>query len=277
MRHAAWAVLVLCLGACAGHAETLKLPLNVEGALTQGALVEGQTAPGAAVTLDGVAIRTNPDGHFVIGFGRDHGPNASLAATKDGETVTKTLTISARTYDIQRIEGLPPKQVTPPPEVQARIAEEAKRLAELRKLDTGTVPVLGGFVWPATGRISGVYGSQRILNGEPRAPHLGLDIAGAVGAPVRATATGRVVLADPDLYFTGGTIVIDHGAGVESIYCHLSKLDVKEGQEVAAGDPIGAIGMTGRATGPHLHWGLTWHDERLDPALLMKTPMPASP
>jgi murein DD-endopeptidase MepM/ murein hydrolase activator NlpD len=179
------------------------------------------------------------------------------------------VTVTQRTWDIQRIDGLPPAKVNPDTSVQPRIAAEAERMQAVRRNNRASTDFTQAFRWPAEGRVSGVFGSQRILNGAARQPHYGLDVAGAVGTPVLAAGAGVVTLADPDLYFTGGTLAIDHGHGLVSIYAHLSRLDVKLGQKVASGDAVGAIGATGRATGPHLHWSLSWFDERLDPALVV--------
>lgn len=244
--------------------------LELKGAFTQGGLVVGRAAPGARVTLDGRPIRVSPEGLFVLGFGRDHKPTATLVV--DGET--RELAIAPRQYDVQRVDGLPPATVVPDEAQLARIKAEAARLRAARREESALTAFVGPFIWPVEGRISGVFGSQRILNGEPRQPHLGVDVAAPVGAPVRAPAAGRVALAEPDLFLTGGTILLDHGHGVSSVFAHLSRLDVKAGDEVRQGQPIGAVGATGRATAPHLHWGMSWFDERLDPALLVP-PMPA--
>jgi murein DD-endopeptidase MepM/ murein hydrolase activator NlpD len=238
--------------------------VRLDGPLVQGALLLGRAAPGTELRLDGRPVRIAPDGAFVIGFGRE----ASEAVLEENGA-RRILKIAPRTWDIQRLEGLPPAQVTPPPEVLERIRRENARIAQVRTLDTAETWFAAPHVWPAEGRVSGVYGSQRILNGQPRAPHYGLDIAGPTGTPVRASAAGLVAMAERDLYFTGGTIIIDHGYGVTGLYAHLSRLDVKEGQRVAQGETIGAIGATGRVTGPHLHWQMNWFDVKVDPQLLL--------
>ena len=179
------------------------------------------------------------------------------------------LEIAARQWNIARIDGLPPGKVTPKPEDIERIRREAALIREARARRTARTDFLGGFIWPAEGRISGRYGDQRILNGEPRSPHLGTDIAAPVGTPVRAAAAGVVTLAERDLFYTGGTIVIEHGHGLTTIYSHLAEVGVAAGAQVAQGDRIGAIGATGRATGPHLDWRLNWFQERLDPELVV--------
>lgn len=240
-----------------------------EAGLKQGGFVAGHTTPGSRMTLDGRALRVGPRGEFCFGFGRDHGPEAVLRhTTPGGVTTTRRLAIARRAWNIQRLEGLPDAMVTPPPETMERIARERATLAALRAVDIPTPHFAEGFHWPATGRISGVYGSQRILNGEPRAPHLGLDIAVPVGTPLRAAAAGQVVLAE-DLYFTGLTTILDHGHGVQTLYAHMSRLDTRPGTLLAAGAPLGLSGATGRVTGPHLHFGLTWFTTWLDPQPLL--------
>ncbi|SLN33076.1 M23 family metallopeptidase [Oceanibacterium hippocampi] len=243
--------------------------LELDGALTQGGFVLGQTAPGASVTLGGKAVRVAPDGRFVIGFGRDHGPSAELrVALPDGGEEARTLAIAKRDYEIQRIDGLPPSKVTPSEAALERIRRENAEIARVRTLDTPETWFLEGWQWPVEGPISGVFGSQRILNGEPRRPHFGVDVAVPTGTPVVAPAPGRVALAEPDLYFTGGTVMIDHGYGITTVYSHLSAVDVAVGDMLRRGDPIGKVGATGRATGAHLDWRINWFGERLDPELL---------
>ncbi len=247
----------------------LAVELDLAGHATQGGLMLGRVTPGARVALEGKAVQVTPEGAFIIGFGRDHGPSARLDITTAEGTRHEMIKVAPRSWDVQRIDGLPPAKVTPDSSVQPRIAAEAERLQAVRRNDRASADFTQAFRWPAEGRVSGVFGSQRILNGEARQPHYGLDVAGAVGTPVLAAGAGVVTLADADLYFTGGTLAIDHGHGLVSIYAHLSRLDVKVGQQVVAGDAVGAIGATGRATGPHLHWSLSWFDERLDPALVV--------
>jgi murein DD-endopeptidase MepM/ murein hydrolase activator NlpD len=247
------------LWSATAHAE-----VKLDGALVQGALVLGHAKPGTGLKLDGRPVRQAPDGRFVIGFGRE-----ATQAVLEENGVPRTLKIAPRKWDIQKLEGLPPAQVTPPPEVLERIRRENGRIAEVRTFDTPETFFLTPHVWPADGPVSGVYGSQRILNGQPRAPHFGLDVAAPTGAPVRASAGGIVAMAEPDLYFTGGTVVIDHGYGVTGLYAHLSRLDVREGQRVERGQQIGAVGATGRVTGPHLHWQVNWFDVKVDPQLLL--------
>jgi murein DD-endopeptidase MepM/ murein hydrolase activator NlpD len=237
-----------------------------QAGLSQGGLALGRAAPGSRVTLDGKPVQVAPDGRFALGFARDAGPQARVVATAPGgASETRDLAIAPREWDIARLNGLPPSMVSPNAQQLARINAERKRLAAVRAVDSDLPFFAEPFIWPARARISGVYGSQRILNGEPRAPHLGLDIAAPTGTPVAAMGGGRVLLAMP-LYFTGNTVILDHGHGVTTLYAHLSAMDVAEGEAVRQGQRIGAVGATGRVTGPHLHLGLNWLSTALDPA-----------
>lgn len=245
---------------------------ELTGAVEEGALVLGRTLPGTAVTLDGRPVRVDAAGRFVLGFGRDaEGPAELVETAPSGARVVTPLTVAPRDWDVQRIDGLPPKKVTPDPAVLERIRAEQAAVAEARRSDRDTADLFAGFVHPVAGevRISGVFGSQRILNGEPRSPHSGTDYAAPEGRAVLAAGPGVVSLVDPDMYFTGQTVMIDHGHGVQSVYAHLSRIDVADGEAVAAGQTIGAVGASGRATGPHLHFGISWFDERLDPETVL--------
>ncbi|MEQ8814639.1 MAG: M23 family metallopeptidase [Thalassobaculum sp.] len=247
---------------------------RLDGTLTQGGLVIGRTDPGSTVVLDDRRVRVGPDGVFVLGFHRDAPATAELTVTEPGGKVERrSLAIAPREFAIQRIDGLPPKMVTPPPEVLERIRRENAEIAALREVDRPEPMFRTGFVWPAIGRISGVYGSQRILNGEPKQPHYGVDIAAPVGTPIRAPADGVVVLAADDLYYTGGTVILDHGHGLSSAFLHLSAVTVKVGDRLRQSDVLGKLGATGRATGPHLDWRMNWFKSRIDPQLLVP-PMP---
>ena len=244
--------------------------LRLEGNFVQGGLVIGRAAPGSRIRLNGRPIKQRADGRFLIGFGRDAKPKAALELFhKDGTAVMRTLIIAARKYKIQRITGLPPKMVSPPARVLARIRAEGKAIRTARLADTARPLFDSGFMWPAKGPISGVYGSQRILNGKPRRPHYGVDIAAPKGTPVRAAAAGIVRVAATDMYYTGGTVLIDHGYGLNSVYSHLAKVAVTPGMAVAKGQVIGAVGATGRVTGAHLDWRVNLFLTRLDPALLV--------
>lgn len=271
---AAAAFALVVLSGC--RAVTPTQPVELTGALTQGGTVFGRVEPASSVTLDAKPVRVSEDGRFVFGFGRDAPPQAILEIRWRSGLVTRMpLTVAPRQFDIQRVDGLPQNLVTPDPEEDARIAREQAAVLEARKLDLDRPLFESGFIWPALGPISGVYGSQRILNGTPRAPHYGVDVAAPEGAPVRAPADGLVTFAEPDLLLTGGTLVIDHGHGLSSTFIHLSRIDVAVGQEVKQGEQVAAVGATGRATGPHLHWGMNWFDVRLDPQLVVE-PVPGS-
>lgn len=240
---------------------------TIDGEVRQGHLVFGHAEAGEEVSHEGRRLHVAPDGRFVLGIGRDATGDlvVQVRDDKDGLTILRR-PIIAGTWDIQRIDGLPDKKVNPDPETQERIKWERSRIQAARQTDSAAADWQAGLQWPAQGRISGIYGSQRILNGQPRQPHLGLDVAVPVGTPIKAAAAGQVTLAADDLYFTGGTVIIDHGAGVQTLYAHLSRLDVREGQRVQAGEVIALSGATGRVTGPHLHFGLAWYGLQLDPA-----------
>lgn len=268
----ALSVAAFCVLAFASVVEAAELALK--GAFIQGGLVFGQAAPGATATLNGQPLRMTSGGRFIFGFGRDAPASAVLEVTApDGSVETRALEIARRDYDIQRIDGLKQDYVTPPEDVLARIRADAEAAAAARAADRSETDFESGFIWPAEGRISGVYGSQRILNGEPRQPHYGIDIAGAVGTPVKAPADGVVTLAHPDMYFSGATLIIDHGHGLSSTFLHLDSIEVAVGQRVRQGEVVARLGGSGRVTGPHLDWRMNWRDERIDPQLLVP-PMP---
>ncbi len=244
--------------------------VHLTGNFTQGGLIMGETEPDATVLFDGKQVTVAPSGRFLFGFGRDFKPTATLNIRyADGREDENILNITKREYSIERINGLPPSKVTPSAEFLARIKKENAEIARIRSIETKEEWFLSGWQWPVIGRVSGVYGSQRILNDIPKRPHFGLDIAAPTGTPVVASTEGVVQMAETDLYYTGGTIMIDHGYGLVSVYSHLSKLDVEAGQFVRQGEKIGEVGATGRATGPHLDWRLNWFGERLDPELLL--------
>lgn len=248
--------------------------LELRGPLQQGALIIGMAVPDARATLDGAALRVAEDGVFAFGLDRDHGRTARLAvAYPDGTVIERVLEVAPRDWAVQRIDGLPQKYVTPPPETLARIAEERELKTAARAVRVDDSWFALPFIWPARGPVTGVFGSQRIYNGEPRRPHYGVDVAAPTGTPIAAPQAGIVTLAQSDMYFEGGLVFLDHGHGVTSVMMHMSRVDVTEGQRVARGDTIGAVGATGRATGPHLHWGLFWRGAQLDPVNLVG-PMP---
>jgi murein DD-endopeptidase MepM/ murein hydrolase activator NlpD len=249
---------------------------QLEGNLIQGGLVWGEVPAGSAVTLDGQPLDVLEDGTFVAAFGRDAPPDSELVVT-GSRPCTQTLQIKSRQYRISRVEGVPQQTVTPSEEHLERIRREralvgAAKGQRLQRPDL-LQNALAGFEWPAKGRISGVYGSQRIYNGTPKNPHYGVDVAVPTGTPIYAPTAGVITLAEPDLFYSGGTVILDHGYGLSSSFLHMSKLHVEVGQEIRTGDLIGEVGATGRATGPHLDWRMSWRRERVDPQLL-GPPMP---
>lgn len=233
----------------------------------QGGLARG-VAPAGTVRLvkDGGEVAVAADGRFVIAFGRDHAPIAILAAYRaDGTAVTERIAVLARTWRIERLPTLP-RFSQPDAEFQARRPGELAQINAARRLTPESDGWRQRFIWPAKGRISGVFGSQRVYRGEPGAPHSGVDIAGPTGTPVVAPADGVVILAAARPFtLEGNLLMIDHGMGLNSAFLHLARIDVKAGDRVRQGQTIGAIGATGRATGPHLHWGMRWQNERIDP------------
>jgi len=247
------------------------LAVELTGTAIQGGLIFGQADPGSDVSLDGTTLAISTNGQFVIGFGRDETGTRELRVTSPGRDMfQKNLTVEARDYDIERVDGLPPATVNPNPAAAARIGEDARMVTNARGYRDNRAHYAEGFTWPAEGRISGVYGSQRVLNGEPRRPHFGLDIAAPKGADVYAPADGMITLAHPDLYFSGGTVILDHGQGLSSSFLHLSKILVEAGTFVQQGDLIARVGATGRASGPHLDWRMNWLNRRVDPQPLLR-------
>ncbi len=250
--------------------------LILDGDLVQGGLIFGRVTPGAEVQVGERLLRVSPEGRFVLGFGRDAASEVELSVTyPDGSQDTRLLPVKTREYDIQRINGVAKKYVSPPEAVLERIKQENAEIARVRAIDHPEAFFDNGFVWPVIGRISGIYGSQRIFNGEPRRPHFGVDIAAPKGTPVGAPADGVVTLAEADLYYSGGTVILDHGHGLTSAFLHMESLSVEVGQRLKQGAEIGKVGSTGRSSGPHLDWRINWFEERVDPQLLVG-PMPAT-
>lgn len=262
--------LVICFGLAVSPSMAAAVP-TLNGEATQGGLLWGKVEPGTAVFLDGEAISVHTDGTFALGFGRDHGALAVLEyQMPNGKRETQTLEVSAREFNIERVNGLPPKTVSPPPEWTARRKIENGRVRSARAVMMPEVQWVEGFMKPAEGRFSGFYGSQRVLNGEPRSPHYGLDIAADIGTPIYAPAGGVVRLAAPDFLLEGGIVIIDHGLGVTSTLFHMNSVAVKEGARIAKGDVIGTVGEKGRANGPHVDWRINWKNVRLDPLLVLE-------
>lgn len=251
--------------------------LDVPDAVQPGALIIGQAAAGSSVTVDGQPVRVSEDGVFLSGVGRDDTGTVTVVSSGSNGDQQRTISILPREYKIQRIDGLPKKTVTPDPETAERIGRELAMIRDVRKVETEELYVNliadNVFEWPATGRISDVYGSQRILNGQPRRPHFGVDVAAPTGTPIITMAPGVVRLTHEDMVLTGKTVMVDHGYGLMSVYIHMNEITVAEGQKLSRGEQIGTIGSTGRSTGPHLHWGVTLFSQQLDPMLLVG-PMP---
>jgi len=257
------------IAAFAAASDAAGFPASVQ----QGALVVAHVARGSRVSYAGRDLRVAPDGAVAFGIGRDEkGPATVDVRTRDGRRQRVQIAVTPRDWPVERVDGVPPATVEPPPEIAERIKREQARVVAARVRDDAREDFLETFVWPVTGRISGRFGNQRVyvVNGKdvPKSPHSGMDIAAPQGTPVKAPAGGIVTFVAPDLYLTGGTLLLDHGHGVSSNFLHLSRIDVKVGDRVEQGQVIGAVGKTGRATGPHLHWGLNWFDVRLDPLLL---------
>lgn len=242
----------------------------VSGSFQQGAMIYAKTQAGSKVKVLDRSVYVDKQGYFVFGLGRDAKPEIMIdISLKTGDEVKITHEVKQRKYNIQKIEGVAQKYVSPPEEVLQRIRKENASVAHARKTKTKVDHFSKGFAWPAKGPITGVYGSQRVFNGVPKRPHYGLDIAGPVGTPVVAPAAGTVTFAGDDLYYSGGTLIMDHGQGISSTFIHLSKLWVKKGDQVLVGQKIAEIGATGRVTGPHLDWRINWFNHRLDPELVL--------
>lgn len=247
---------------------------DLEGDFQPGGLLWGQVTSDILLEFNDVVVPVLDNGTFLIGLGRDAPPVLEL---RTGAAVDCIIDVKPRQYRISRVEGVPQRTVTPSQEQLARIRVERERVrsAKAQRLQRPEFleAVKAGLKWPVTGRISGVYGSQRFYNGKPGNPHYGVDVARPTGTPVLSPGPGVITLAEPDLFYSGGTVILDHGYGLSSSFLHLSRIDVSVGEEVKAGDPIGAIGATGRATGPHLDWRMSWFNQRIDPQLLVP-PMP---
>ena len=240
--------------------------ISFSGFAAQGGLIVGRVSPGSNVWVDGTPVRSD-DGIFCFGFNyNETEPVAVRVVTSDGRSDTRMVSPDVREFDVQRIDGLPQQYVSPPPELQERISRDARAVVEARMHDINETWFAEEFIWPVVGIVTSRFGNQRILNGEPRAPHYGIDLAVPAGTPIKAPADGIVRLAE-DLFLSGNTMVIDHGHGVSTSYLHMSRIDVGVGNRVGRGEEIALVGATGRATGPHLCWRMNWFQKRLDVAL----------
>ncbi|WP_251975867.1 M23 family metallopeptidase [Salinicola avicenniae] len=246
------------------------IPITFPESVPQGSMVIGRVPPTSEVRVAGHDLHVTDYGTVVFGIGRDaSGTQAVEIITPDGISRHASVAITPRDWPIERIDGVPPKTVAPPPEIASRIQREQAAVSAERTRNDARVGFTQHFQWPVEGRISGRFGNQRIYNGTPGSAHSGMDIAAATGTPVRAPASGVITFAD-DLYLTGGTVLLDHGHGISSNFLHLSRIDVAVGDSIEQGQVIGAVGATGRATGPHLHWGMNWFDTRIDPLLVLE-------
>jgi murein DD-endopeptidase MepM/ murein hydrolase activator NlpD len=283
MKRTLTVLLLLACGACATTKPLAPPPVVGPGAsnavaivqiptsIPQGGLLFGVVPPGSTLDDGGRAVRIASNGRFVVGVAREQTGSVSLKLTApDGSVRMLEIPIVARTFPIERVNGVPEETVNPSPAIAERMKREQAEVDAVRTHDDDRTDFDTEFVWPVKGRISGVFGSQRIYNGTPASPHSGVDIAAAQGTPIHAPAAGIVSFANPDLYLTGGTVLIDHGHGVSSNFLHMSRIDVKVGDRVQQGQVIGLVGATGRATGPHMHWGMNWFNVRVDPQLLMQ-------
>ena len=250
-------------------------PLAAQEQLTeqffQGALIVGKTSPTNKVSLNGKAIKVSSTGDYALGFSRDEKNNSELVIiSPNGATEKRILKPLKREYNIQKVEGIAKKIMNPNKKANIRAGEDNKKISAARKVDSDLTAFAQGFIAPIEGTITGVYGSQRYYNGVPKRPHYGLDYAGKKGDPVKAPADGTVLMYVPDMFYSGGTMIIDHGHGVSSTFLHLSNSYVKVGDKVTKGQLVAAVGSSGRATGPHLDWRINWFNVRLDPALVLK-------
>jgi murein DD-endopeptidase MepM/ murein hydrolase activator NlpD len=239
--------------------------IEFNGKFIQGHFIVGKTDPKAKIIIDKKKVKVSNEGYFVFGIDRDRKFDLKITKILDNKKEIIIKKIYKRKYNIQRIDGLPENKVTPPESVYKRIKEENNKIGEARAINSDLSFFKDNFIMPVDGIISGVYGSQRILNGKPRWPHYGIDIAAKKGTPIKSSARGIVTLAEKDLYYTGGTIIMDHGHGISTIYSHLEDVLVLIGDQINQGDIIGTVGSTGRSTGPHLDFRINWFQTRLDP------------
>ena len=242
---------------------TSSFAVTFDGKFIQGSFILGKTEPDSEVFIDKKKVKVTTDGYFAFGLGRDR-KNDVVITINEKKIIKK---VFKRKYKIQRIDGLEEKKVTPPEEVYERIKRENKLIGEARSINSNLTFFKEKFIIPVENAIiTGVYGSQRILNGKPKWPHYGLDFAADEGTEIKAMLDGVVTLAESDLFYTGGTLIFDHGHGISTLYMHMNKIYVKKGQKIKQGDTVGTVGSSGRATGAHLDVRLNWFQTRLDPA-----------
>ena len=243
--------------------------IEFEGKFLQGHYIIGKTNPKSEIIIDKKKVNVSNDGFFVFGIDRDRKFDVKITKILNGEKEIVNKKVFKREYKIQRIDGLPENKVTPPESVYNRIKKENNAIGKARAINSNLIYFKDKFIMPVEGIISGVYGSQRILNGKPKWPHYGIDIAAKKGTMIKSSASGIVTMAEDELYYTGGTIIMDHGHGISTIYSHLENILVSVGDEINQGDIIGTVGSTGRSTGPHLDFRVNWFQTRLDPMSLI--------
>ena len=249
---------------------TNTVAIEFDGKFIQGHFIIGKTEPKSKIIIDKTEVKVSEDGYFVFGIDRDRKFDVLVTKIKDGKKEKIIKRVFKRKYKIQRIDGLPENKVTPPEEVYKRIKKENYRIGEARAINSNLSFFKDKFIMPVKGIITGVYGSQRILNGKPRWPHYGIDIAANQGTMIKSSGSGIVTMAEDDLYYTGGTIIMDHGHGISTIYSHLENVLVSVGDKINQGDIIGTVGSTGRSTGPHLDFRINWFQTRLDPMSILE-------
>lgn len=272
MRRVLAVALALACAACATTPPPVArdTAVRLPGSIVQGGLLMGQAPAGSKVVYEGKALRVSGDGRFVLGVAREQTGQVHLVVTPPGSAAQSLdVPIVDRVFPLEQVNGVPEGTVNPTPELAARMEREQAEVSAARVRDDDRTDYDTKYIWPVSGRISGRYGSQRVYNGTPKTPHSGLDVAAAQGTAIQAPAGGIIIFANPDLYLTGGTVLIDHGHGVSSNFLHMSRIDVKVGDRVEQGQVIGLVGATGRATGPHMHWGMSWFGVRVDPQLLV--------
>ncbi len=264
-------LLTLVISQLVAAEDPLSKPVVLSGQVSQGGLVVGRILPDEKVFVEGLQLATTDEGIFLLGLGRKADEIIELTIVgQDGSASLHQLPVAQRTYRVQKIEGVPQRTVTPDEKDLARIQRDALMVKQSRQLVSSRTDFLSGFVRPLNGPVTGVYGSQRVYNGVPGSPHYGIDYAAPTGTLVAAPAPGRVIFAHPDLFYSGGTLIIDHGFGLSSTFLHLSEILVTKGDQVARGESVAKVGATGRATGPHLDWRMNWRDVRVDPQLVLK-------
>tara|TARA_A100000164_G_scaffold37897_1_gene28971 strand:- start:7387 stop:8190 length:804 start_codon:yes stop_codon:yes gene_type:complete len=246
------------------------IAIEFKGKFLQGHFIVGITNPSAKIIVDKKEVKVSKDGFFVFGIDRDRKFDLTITKIQNGKKEKIVKKILKRKYNIQRIDGLEESKVTPPDSVYKRIKEENNKIGKARAINSDLLFFKNQFIMPVEGIISGVYGSQRILNGKPKWPHYGIDIAAKKGTMIKSSGSGTVTMAEDDLYYTGGTIIMDHGHGISTIYSHLESVMVSVGDKINQGDIIGTVGSTGRSTGPHLDFRVNWFQTRLDPMTVIK-------